>query len=290
MDIIGHKKQLAILEKAMQKDALSQAYVFTGPKQVGKFTLALNFAKKLTGKKEGIDADLRIITPEIEEKTSRKKDIKIEKIRELQHWLSLSPASGQKRVAIIDDADRLNVMAQNALLKTLEEPNPNCMLILIVQNNQKILPTIFSRCQRINFGTISNRELEKYMADQDGREEQLIFWSLGRPGILIEMLGNPAELARRQEIFNDLNHLFGQNIDARFTLAEKMTKDIDGTMGEMDLWTIILRESLLSGGFKLKKTPDEKINLIEKIESSLALIKETNANTRLILENLFLNF
>lgn len=292
MDIIGHQKQLNILKRSLEKNSVSQAYLFHGPESVGKFTVALDFVKKLTGGREGLDADLSIVAPEreTEKNTVRIKDIKIDPIRDLQHWLSLAPAQGGKRVAIIDDADRLNIMAQNALLKTLEEPNPDCVIILIVQNIQKILPTIFSRCHKINFGTVSDSKLEEQIIKEKKDKQELVFWSLGRPGILIKLLNDPAELAKRQAILGDLNQLFEQNIDARFSLAEKKAKDIENTMSEMNLWIMILREALLGNSLQVKKNPGEKIKLIEKISESLEIMKGTNANARLVLENLFLNF
>ncbi|PIP27427.1 MAG: DNA polymerase III subunit delta', partial [Candidatus Moranbacteria bacterium CG23_combo_of_CG06-09_8_20_14_all_39_10] len=163
MEIIGHQKIINLLDRAIAKDAVSHAYLFSGPESVGKFTVALDFAERLIGNIDSISSDLISIKPEIEENKGviKKLDIKIEAIRNLLHKLSLTSVGGRYKVVIIDDADRLNRTAQNALLKTLEEPNAKVVLILVCQDERKLLPTIISRCQKMRFGLVKEAEIEK---------------------------------------------------------------------------------------------------------------------------------
>jgi DNA polymerase-3 subunit delta' len=291
MNIIGHSRQLKILNRILKQGITSGSFIFSGPEHVGKFTIANNFAGKINKVADKFSADIEVVTPEAEESRgqSRRHDIKIEKVRELRQWLNLAPAVGKKRIAIINEADRLNVAAQNALLKILEEPQRNCLVILVVQNEQKILPTILSRCQKMFFGTVSEEILAKHIPVDHQDRDKLIFWSFGRPGILISLLNDPRELMIREETFNELKNLMQRSLDERFGWAEKSSQDMEKVVVKLNLWLAILRQSLLGGNFKINKSSEEKMKIIGKIEESLILLKETNVNSRLTLENLLIN-
>ncbi len=306
MGIIGHQKIINLLDRAITKNSVSHAYLFSGPESVGKFTVALDFAKKLIGNPstdstsstsslqesspQVVNSDLIIIEPEIEENKGviKKLDIKVEAIRDLLHKLSLTSTGGKYKVVIIDDADRLNRTAQNALLKTLEEPNEKVILILVCQNEKKLLPTIISRCQKMRFGLVKDLEIEKIVPSSANNKKEMLFWSVGRPGIVVELNSNPAELERRQETLREFNGLFSKNVSEKFALAEAWSKDIGELYKKLKLWLIILRESMLGKNMGAKVSPEAALILIEAISESVKAIKETNSNARLILENLFL--
>jgi len=293
MNIIGHKKILALLDRSITKNTVSHAYLFHGPAHTGKFTVAEDFAKKLTGSENVVNPDLIIVKPESEEKKGviKKNDIKIEQIRELQHQLNLSSQLGNYKVAIIDEAERLNKTAQNSLLKTLEEAGPGVVLILVVTDIRRLLPTILSRCQKIKFGTVSEKEMrQEIIIENEEKIDELIFWSLGRPGLMLNLLKNEDELKFRKDSAKQLEKLFSQNVSERFSLAEEMSKDTAILAEKLNLWLFIFREAML-GRKKFTKTDRAKIlKLIGKTEKSLETIKDTNSNARLVLENLFLEF
>jgi len=286
------------LNKAIQNDKVSQAYLFSGPESVGKFALAKIFANSIiSGKsrfkndvssllaKEKDELDLAIIEPEIEEKKGIKKvkDIKIEKIRKAQKDLILYPHSGEKKVLIINDAHRMTVSAQNALLKSLEEPNKTSVLILVTHNDQAIISTIKSRCQKINFFLADAKEMEK--TSKDGENDEIVEFSMGRPGLAMKMKENKEELNARRKDFEELENFSSWGINERFGLAEKMSVNIAETVKKLEFWMWIIRLELRrkteSKGFYSYKT-------IEKIGKTLETIKTTNANVRLAIENLFL--
>jgi len=292
MNIIGHTKILKLLDKAITKNSVSHAYLFYGPDQVGKFTVALDFANKLLGDSSQINPDLIIVKPEIEEKkgVSKKHDIKIEEIRELQHKLSLSSQSGKHKIAIIDESDRLNKIAQNALLKSLEEAKAGVVLILVSSDEKKILPTMISRCQKVRFGAVPEKEMrEELKSESKEKTEEIIFWSLGRPGLMMELKSNEEEFDSRGEIKKELTDLFGKNISERFLLAEAMAKDGELLEKKLNLWLILLREAILGTG-KFKLGPGKALSLAGHIEKDLEILKNTNSNAKLVLENLFLQF
>ena len=161
INIIGHEKVKIILDKLLKEDKIGHAYLFFGKEGIGKKLMAINFAEKIMEKDGGNfnDTDFKIIFPE-------KDLIKVEEIRNLINEVYLKPTHSKRKVIIIDDADKMNVNAQNALLKVLEEPPIYATLILIVSNKEKIIKTILSRVTEIQFDSLSNEELRKIVGDK----------------------------------------------------------------------------------------------------------------------------
>jgi DNA polymerase III subunit delta' len=168
-EIIGHQGQIEILRAALAKNRLHHAYLFAGPEGVGKRTLALALAKAVHCTEMGSDScgqcvncarirdgnhpDVRLIEP-----LMGKKEISIQQIREIERQLNFRSFSGGKKIAILDPATLMNLSAQNALLKTLEEPPQDSLLILIAPTAGGLLPTLRSRCLSLSFGPL-RREL-----------------------------------------------------------------------------------------------------------------------------------
>jgi DNA polymerase-3 subunit delta' len=173
-DIIGHQRQLELLRSAMAKGRLHHAYLFLGPDGVGKRTVAAGLAKAIhcveadqdycercvncTRITNGNHPDVRLIEPALD-----KKEISIQQIRELQHELSYRSFSGKRKIVIIDRAILLNLSAQNALLKTLEEPPLDALIILIATNAGGLLPTLRSRCLRLSFAPLASTQVRAFL-------------------------------------------------------------------------------------------------------------------------------
>lgn len=285
MDIIGHQRVIKLLNRSIEKSTVSQAYLFSGPESVGKFTVALDFARKIAPSDSKINPNLVAIVPEKNEKTGKRGEIKAEAIRELQRRLVLSAEGGERQVAIIDDADRMNRAAQNVLLKTLEEPSRGVVIILIVQDEKKMLPTILSRCQVKRFGLVADEDLKNITGD-----EEMIFWATGRPGLVKKMAQNSEELDWRRNSSQLLNSLLSADINTKFSLAEEMSKDAEDSIRKLSLWQVMLRGRFLGNHSGVKTDAEKSLRLAGRLEESLKTIKETNAGTRLVLENLFLEF
>jgi len=299
MITIGNQKTIKLLDRIVEKGKIANAYLFLGPENVGKFTTALEFARKLifdlstdSTSSPQVNSDLIIIAPEIEEKkgVTKKLDIKIEAIRELQHKLSLTSTGGKYKAVIIDDAQKLNKTAQNALLKTLEEPNEKVVLILVAQNEKKILPTVASRCQKIKFSLVDDGEIAKIIPSEASDRDEIIFWSVGRPGIAKLLISDSVEMEFRKKSLHNLRGLFAENSGNKFSLAESASKDMPTFLREMNLWLIVLRQAVLGQDENLKVSPAKALRLSEEIANCIETLKDTNSNARLILENLFLKF
>lgn len=183
---------------------LPHGLLITGPKGIGKATLAYRFAKHLLSASEdeqsvhrriiaGSHADLLVVEQTLDPKKGEvSKDISVDQAREVAEFLSLTPGEGTWRVVIIDSVDALNVNGANAVLKILEEPPPQAVLILISHNPGKLLPTIRSRCSQIKLAPLNETEFEQVVShvapDVEGRERQsLQLLSGGAPGVALDL-------------------------------------------------------------------------------------------------------
>ncbi len=293
MQIIGNKKIIDSLERAFEKNSLAQSYLFCGPVALGKFLVALEFAQKLTGwQGEAVNPDLQIIEPEIEEKDGiiKEKEIKLDAIKRLQKEFSLTSYSSKYRVAIIRSANNLNISAQNALLKILEEPPEKAVIILVAEDEKKILPTIVSRCQVKRFGLLPEEDLGKMFDRMLPNREELIFWSLGRPGLAQNFLSGKIKLEERREVMRELQSIFSMNGNEKLFLAESLAKNTPALLEKMNLWVILLRSVILGQRNSIVIVPEKALELIEKIEESRKIAINTNSNVRLVTENLLLAF
>lgn len=188
-EILGHKRQIDILQRAYTRNKLAHSYIFSGPSGVGKKLTAKAFAKALNCE-DTIEGDITESSrfqscgecpscQSIEEGTHlnyilvepEKGIIKIEQVRDVLKSLSYKVDKGT-RVVLIDDAHTLNTSAQNALLKTLEEPPQNTVLILVTSRTQDFLTTILSRCQRISFGPLEDSVVKDYLVEEEGLTEE----------------------------------------------------------------------------------------------------------------------
>jgi DNA polymerase-3 subunit delta' len=167
-NILGHEFQKSSLIRAVRDSRISHSYLFFGPEGVGKRLVAIEFAKILNCLKtldgesystkepcscnsckkidKGIHSDVFLV------EYKGVKDIKVDQIREeVEERLFLKPFEGRFKVAIIDEAERMNPNAQSAFLKTLEEPPTDSIIILITSQPESLLLTIRSRCQLFEF-------------------------------------------------------------------------------------------------------------------------------------------
>jgi DNA polymerase-3 subunit delta' len=166
--IRGHAEIVERMTRAARLGRLGHAYLFIGPTGVGKRTVGVELAKALLcehpagGRVEACDGcpSCRLVDagthPDLLQ-AGRPCDelvFSVDEIRELCRQLSLTPIRGRRRVAVVDDADDFSTEAANAFLKTLEEPPPGSLLILLGTGADRQLPTIRSRCQLINFGPL----------------------------------------------------------------------------------------------------------------------------------------
>ncbi|NTV41574.1 MAG: AAA family ATPase [Candidatus Moranbacteria bacterium] len=299
MDFVGNKKTVSFLQKSLEKGAFNHAYIFSGPQGVGKTTLAKIFSQALiTGKEMNLDVsfqdkqallDLIVIEPEIVEKKDviKTRDIPIEAVRQAQQSLSLFPYHGKFKVLIIKDAHRMKNSPQNALLKLLEEPNQTSILILITSELDKILPTVQSRCEKINFSLATQIEIAQAFSGKNNFASDIPVLAMGRPAIAKNILENSEELELRRQQQQQLEKLRKGTLNERMLLAEEFSKDVRRTLETFNAWIWLLRLDALSNSDELVR--NKTYETIERIQESITLLKSTNANGRLLLEVLFMD-
>ncbi len=300
--IIGHKKQLDFLERILRAEQVPQAYLFVGPESVGKFMIAKIFAESLVAGQKKLETDylekviknqdVEILSPETIEKKGviKIKDFETKTIREVQKNLSLYPAIGRYRVLLINDAQKMNSVAQNSLLKTLEEPNESSIIILVANQEEAILETIKSRCQKISFNLVGLKEINESLLSKVDNElaNQIAIYSMGRPGEAIRFLQKDASIEKNKQIIEDLKKIATMNMAERIFLAEEYSKNLPETKKKIELWIWFLRFQVFKD-LQNEKKLKTYYKLISKMETTLEKLSGSGLNHKLILENLFLN-
>ena len=184
--VVGHEEAVALLSRSLEKDMLAHAYLFVGPQQVGKTTLAVNLAQAvncLEAQSErpcgeciqcrriaaGQHPDVQVIDLEAnQDGSATRREIGIDQVREVQHSATLKPYEGKYRVFIFQEAASLSQEASNALLKLLEEPPESVLFILLTSDVESIFPTIISRCQWVGLNylplSVIARELQQALS------------------------------------------------------------------------------------------------------------------------------
>lgn len=193
--IKGQEKPISILQEYLKQGCLEGGYLFSGPDGIGKQLVALNLAKVVNCQEQQLDACEQCPSckkidsgqhPDVHLLANDGGEIKIEFIRQLQKEISLKPYEGRKKIFILDNAHRLNPESSNALLKTLEEPPKDSLIILISDKPKLIFQTIISRCKTVKFAPLKRGNLEAALKD-DYRLDQysahfLAYFCEGRLG------------------------------------------------------------------------------------------------------------
>jgi DNA polymerase III gamma/tau subunit len=257
--ISGHKKQTELLQKALERGKLAHAYVFAGPAGVGKKTIAKKLGMRML--EEGVAGSGErgdYFHPDFLE-ISSEDGIKIEQIRELIYKLSLKPYQAKHKVALIDNAEQLTNEAANALLKSLEEPKDYTYIFLITSNAHSLPKTILSRCQKINFGPLTEQERQSLNFVPDEAEVE--------------------ETKAADEYFQIFN---SQNLPERLIAAYEIADLEASTIKKiLDAWSLKLESLLLLNPAK------DLAGKIAALSQSRKLLDQ-NVNSKLLLTNLML--
>lgn len=316
--IVGHKQIVRTLLNAISYGRVAHAYLFTGPKGVGKETTALAFARALLcSRPAGGDAcgkcrecrqvehqnhpDLYFVQP-------TGTSIKIEQIRGIQRRALYRPYQGGRKLFLIREAEVMTLEAANCLLKTLEEPPGDTVFMLLSARPQALLPTILSRCQQYSFKGIPGPELISGLVTLHGLAAEdvrlpaaLSGGSMGKA--LAYATGSFQE--ERNAAFALAEALGKSGPLEALEMAEKVSDSKERAQSMLEVLTCWYRDLLVcreTGEVGILFNPDRAdvvereagcfetgrlVEIIEDIEATKNKI-EANANTRLALEALFL--
>jgi DNA polymerase-3 subunit delta' len=324
---IGQPEALALLKHSLQAGTLAHAYLFVGAPHIGKMTLALDLARTVNcqGNEppcgqcpsckriiDGKHADIRIISLNSAKDpgdTKARVEISIDDIRELQHNASLPPFEGKYKVFIIDGAEYLSTEAANCLLKTIEEPPPHVIILLLTTEEPRLLPTVVSRCQRIELKPIPGVEIEKMLTESYGIDHDkaglLARLSHGCLGWALTVSIDDAYLAQRNERLSEMFSLITAGWEERFNYAAKLANDRKSAEEIIKLWLAWWRDVMLTKcGCKQAVTNIDYMSVLEQWDEVLSLSEvrdfidslqksldqiAINANLRLVFEILMLS-
>jgi DNA polymerase-3 subunit delta' len=324
---IGQPEASALLKHGFQTGSLAHAYLFVGALHIGKMTLALDLARALNcqGKEppcgecqsckriaEGKHSDIRVISLNSTKDsgdTKARAEISIDDIRELQHNASLPPFEGKYKVFIIDGAEYLSTEAANCLLKTIEEPPPQVVILLLTAAEPGLLPTVVSRCQRVELKPMPSDEIEKILMESYGidrdKSRLLARLSDGCLGWAISASIDDSYLTQRKQRLSEMFSLLTAGWEERFNYAAKLANERKSAEDIIRLWLVWWRDVMLTKcGCKQAVTNidymlaleqyDKLVSLtevrdfIDSLQKSLNQITQ-NANLRLVFEILMLN-
>jgi len=275
--VVGNERALAVLERAVASGNPSHAYLFSGPAGVGKALAAMEFAAALCCEGNTLPCracrncrdvlepgrhhpDVEVVVPGglCDESDhgdhAGSRDIRICQVRRLQRLLSMTPYRGGRRVAVLDGADRLNQDAANAFLKTLEEPPPDTVLVLVTDREEQLLETVLSRCQKVAFTRVEREKVEAALRERGAGPEKaraVAALANGRVGWALRALQDEELLAERDAFLTAAVELTQASLAARFAWARGVSEPAAGGreryLRELDTWEQWWRDVLSVG-------------------------------------------
>jgi DNA polymerase-3 subunit delta' len=318
-----HGEQWMRLREAAQQQRLPHALLLQGPEGTGKHRFAQLLARALLCRRPdaaglpcgecdscvliraGNHPDLRHCEPEIDPRSEKVKDsIGIEQVRELGSFMAMKSHHGGFKIAILKPADKLNMNASNALLKTLEEPPQGALLILSSSRPSRLPATVLSRCQRLRFAPVTDASARDWLAERlpAGQDaDVLLALSAGAP--LAALALGEQGLQRRMAMLDDLEALAAQRADP-LVIAEAWLKfGVKESLYWLYVWLADMIRLRTSARPPLVSNPDQRDRLqalaaqaaperlhrlLGKVETGLRLA-EGQSNPQLLLEEILLS-
>jgi DNA polymerase-3 subunit delta' len=299
LKVIGHETEKKLIRKYLDKNFNSYSFLFEGKKCTGKKLIALqtaraylcdknygfgcgeckdcklvnNLIKNIYEKEElNTHPEVKVVFPE------NGKEIKISQIREIIDFLKLKSEKG--KVVIIDDSEKMNTEAANALLKTLEEPPEKSMIILIAENHQKLLPTIVSRLQKVRFKPLKKEEVLDILLLKGISEEKAKTLSVLSEGSLclpLTILEDETIYKLATDFYNLLK-LKEPHFEGMITFVDLIDKlELEKIYNLLDIIDIFINKSVLKGEFSVdfyekyvEKTKEIRKSLNKGVKKKLA--------------------
>jgi DNA polymerase-3 subunit delta' len=262
--VVGLQAAQRLLTREALSSRVSHAYLITGPEQIGKTTLALEFARLLQCQGRAADdpepcgacdscrkiaagyhPDVRLVA-----RPPDKRTLPVDLTREVIHTASLAPNIGPWRIFIIPEIERMAAASANALLKTLEEPPERVVLLLTSSEPEALLPTVVSRCQLVPTQPPTAAEIRRALVERWGVEpehaDELNALAQGRIGWAIEAAQRPELAQARSDLLGRLIALTTASRDERLRAAGALAANIDAAREAAELWLFWWRDVVLA--------------------------------------------
>jgi DNA polymerase III subunit delta' len=332
-NLVGQEAAEAALLDAYRSGRLPHAWLLTGPRGIGKATLAFRFARFLlaqTGDGPGLfggapdslaidpnhpafrriaasgHADLLLVEKAYDEKRKRyRSEIVVDDVRDIADFLHLTPAEGGWRIVIVDGADEMNRNAANALLKVLEEPPRQAMLLITSANRGRLLPTLRSRCRHLELARLADSQvaelIRKYLPSQkQGEVAELVRLAGGSIGRAID-LAQANGLALHRELMAllaGLPNIDGATLDAFADRVARRGAEVRFQLLAEFLPAWVARQASGQAGQEVEARPiarrpsprpgvDRWLELWEKLNRLFALVDFVNLDRKQVVLNAF---
>jgi DNA polymerase-3 subunit delta' len=290
-EVIGHRRQVAQLDRIAQSGNLPVAMVLTGPTGVGRRTLGLRFAaasvclNAVDGRPcgtcrscarvvTGNHSDVQIWSvgrQDQESGPSKSGTLTIETIRRISSSTALRPFEAERRFILIEDAETLGDAAQQAFLKTLEDAPGYATIILIAESAGALLDTVRSRCLHIPLQLVPTAEIVNAMEASEA--EEIARLAMGRPGwarrALADLEWREQHQAKLQELELWISATKGDRLIEAYRRGDRFTRDRSATLDALDQVTIMLRDVLLTqaGATDISFDPDRAGRIAARFRS-----------------------
>lgn len=309
--VIGHEHILSFFEKVSVIGRLHHAYCFIGPEEVGKRRVAAEVAARIIGvpsDRVGAHPNYLLVQREKDEDgQTERPHISIEQVHALRRFAHLRSFDAKKRVAVIDDAERLTPSAASALLKTLEEPGADMTLILIAADEDVLPQTIRSRCHAVYFSALPIVRIRSFLEAEgvaSAKAAQMADFSFGLPGRAIRWQEDPASFDAYKKEAERFQLLIGRAffekrkaIDSFFD-EDSAHADLQDRLRErLALWKILVRDAFFMAKGYAPRILIEYAKMTWRQESALRAYNAIrraeidlprNTNPRLVMESVLL--
>ncbi|MBA2679125.1 MAG: DNA polymerase III subunit delta', partial [Ktedonobacteraceae bacterium] len=304
-NIVGHEHAIHMLRRTLASQQVRHAYLLAGPPRIGKSLLAQRFAQTLLctgGSDPGISPQepcnqclscrkvLHDNHPDVHiiRKASDKQYILIEQVRELQSDAARRTMEGRRNIFIIEDAQDMNAQAANCLLKTLEEPEQDVILLLTVPDVGHLLPTIVSRVQKIPMQLLTASQIRSALIEQweiEAQEAELIAaLAAGRLGWAIEAVEDEDLLTERKAQLELITKLPALNKVQRFDFVQKLGMDSEKVHTFLELWLLWWHDMILAANGCLDLTVNVDMRELLKAQAAKMGTSEAERMVRAILQ------
>lgn len=292
--IFGHTKRMEELERDVSENCLAHAYLFVGPEDIGKFTVARKLAGILQCEKDFCHECSSCIQVakgqhlDTIEFANNGESIKIEEVRKMIERLQMTSQSKYK-IVLIDALERMTHEAANSFLKILEEPPDRTVFIMTASSVGRLLPTVVSRVRILKFtgnetGEVKIQIAEKFPELSPELLEQIAIFAFGKMGRAIRLAENQEMVAELMGVYRAVERFLDNPVLAeKFVYANQIVEEEGKVEMFLQILTLVTRTRLLQGD---EKREHYAKNLLKIADAGMLLKK--NVNARLVLENLML--
>lgn len=327
-EIIGQKDAVQHLQNGLETGRITHAYIFAGEEGSGKRALADAFSNALVCRDRkivngllepcgvchdciqaaaGSHPDIKVVTPAKKPENGKKPVLGVDDIRALRSDVAIRPYESDWKIYIIPDAERMTVQAQNALLKTLEEPPAYAVLLLLASTLTGFLPTVLSRCVTIRLKPTPEKELTQVLKERCGADDESALvasrLSGGNAGRALQLLQSEEFASFREEAIGFLRDLkqknaleieqyvrqLGENTDLFLDLAECWYRDVCVYKATHDAASLIFQDEVK---YSIRSAANMDFRALQDIQNSFAkarLRRSRGGNDAQILEMLLLS-